>query len=178
MLRTYLKGEPFLVRLLFKQRGILFASFVSIIWCTSYPSYLTAILFLIAIVSIAVYGCRVPAIFLPIMTIYSISLVAVEYAFNLPFRLVDSGPNKWGLYHLDFPFPELMFKNACVIFICWCCRTRLRYYGVLKGLAHDDSDDEAEFDEAESDQAEEPNSRGIKVGKDLCRVALPLIIVM
>lgn len=127
LLRENLRRESMFTRMFLNQRGILFGSFIVIVWCTSYPSILTAAFFGWACIAIACYGLNTPVIFLPVMASYSLCLVVVEYAFNVPYKITTMDMKIWGLHAFQYPFADLLLHNIFVVLICWCCRSRLRY---------------------------------------------------
>ncbi|OQR99194.1 hypothetical protein ACHHYP_07195 [Achlya hypogyna] len=135
--QVLLSHEPFFVRLLLEERGILWATASAIFWSVSYPSYLNTGLLGTALVLLATYGLVLPRKLLVFLNLYAFGVSATTVVFLLPLdwtvlSLTETTKVQIGLARMDYPLLDLSVQHLCVLVICCCVRVRLQYQYIVK----------------------------------------------
>lgn len=145
-LLALIRRQPFLVRAFLHEGGSLLASAAAIVWCVSYPSYLSTPLMAWAFLTLALYGLSVPAAIVWVLSIYGTCLALVEYVSNLTIDVVSTtdGHVALGLKVFDYPFLDLGVHNICLAFIYYSIKTRRQYDDILKACKMYAAEEQAE----------------------------------
>ncbi|RLN53584.1 hypothetical protein BBJ29_008763 [Phytophthora kernoviae] len=87
-LKDLLAKQSIVVRAFARDGGLLLGSAAAIIWCVSYPSYLSAPFLALAFVTIALFGLLSSSIFMWLLITYGTGLALAEYTSNLTINFI------------------------------------------------------------------------------------------
>ncbi|KAG7400722.1 hypothetical protein PHYBOEH_004769 [Phytophthora boehmeriae] len=131
-LKDLLAKQSIVVRAFARDGGLLLGSAAAIIWCVSYPSYLSAPFLALAFVTIALFGLLSSSIFMWLLIAYGMGLALVEYTCNLTIGFIPGDYTTYGLRVFDYPFLDLGVHTLCLVFIFLAIRTQWRYQDILR----------------------------------------------
>ncbi|RLN10066.1 hypothetical protein BBO99_00009087 [Phytophthora kernoviae] len=131
-LKDLLAKQSIVVRAFARDGGLLLGSAAAIIWCVSYPSYLSAPFLALAFVTIALFGLLSSSIFMWLLITYGTGLALAEYTSNLTINFIPEDYTTYGLRVFDYPFLDLGVHTLCLVFIFLAIRTQWRYQDILR----------------------------------------------
>ncbi|RLN88179.1 hypothetical protein BBJ28_00009641 [Nothophytophthora sp. Chile5] len=124
--------QSIVVRAFARDGGLLLGSAAAIVWCVSYPSYLSAPFLGLAFLIIALFGLSSPSIFIWVLVTYGTGLALAEYVSNLTINFLPEDYTTYGLRVFDYPFLDLGAHTLCLIFMFISIRTQWRYQDILR----------------------------------------------
>ncbi|ETV91595.1 hypothetical protein, variant, partial [Aphanomyces invadans] len=136
--KELLHRENLVVRIFLEDRGVLGAVATAIFWSVSYPSYLLAVLFGMALLTLGTYGLVIPRMLLLVLNAYAVVVSIVTYVCDMPiflsFDWIRAQKAMLGIAPSKFALIDLAIHNGCLIVMCFCLRIRLRYRDLLQEL--------------------------------------------
>ncbi|TDH69418.1 hypothetical protein CCR75_002851 [Bremia lactucae] len=156
-IKELLKTQSIVVRAFARDGGLLLGSAAAVVWCVSYPSYLSAPLLALAFVTIALFGVLSSSVVMWLLMAYGILLALAEYTSNLTINFWSEDYTTYGLRVFDYPFLDIGAHLLCLVFMFVAIRTQWRYQDVLRESRKrcaTAGDDEVKYnDEASVDRA-------------------------
>ncbi|KAL3669608.1 hypothetical protein V7S43_004993 [Phytophthora oleae] len=131
-IKELLSKQSIVVRAFARDGGLLLGSAAAIVWCVSYPSYLSAPFLGLAFVTIALFGLLSSSVFMWLLIAYGTLLALTEYTSNLTIDFVPDGYTTYGLRVFDYPFLDIGAHTLCLVFMFLAIRTQWRYQDVLR----------------------------------------------
>ncbi|CAI5731999.1 unnamed protein product [Hyaloperonospora brassicae] len=131
-IQKLLSKQSIVVRAFARDGGLLLGSAAAIVWCVSYPSYLSAPLLGLAFVTIAVFGLLSSSIFMWLFIAYGTLVVLAEYTSNLTINFVPGDLSAYGLRVFDYPILHIGAHTLCAVFMFLSIRTQWHYRDVLR----------------------------------------------
>ncbi|KAL4140586.1 hypothetical protein PRNP1_014867 [Phytophthora ramorum] len=131
-IKELLSKQSIVVRAFARDGGLLLGSAAAIVWCVSYPSYLSAPFLGLAFVTIALFGLLSSSIFIWLLIAYGTLLALAEYTSNLTINFVPDDYSTYGLRVFDYPFLDIGAHTLCLVFMFLSIRTQWRYQDVLR----------------------------------------------
>ncbi|KAG7376668.1 hypothetical protein PHYPSEUDO_012938 [Phytophthora pseudosyringae] len=131
-IKELLSKQSIVVRAFARDGGLLLGSAAAIVWCVSYPSYLSAPFLGLAFVTIALFGVLSSSIFMWLLILYGTLLALTEYTSNLTINFVPGDYTTYGLRVFDYPFLDIGAHTLCLVFMFLAIRTQWRYQDVLR----------------------------------------------
>ncbi|KAE8912383.1 hypothetical protein PF005_g16710 [Phytophthora fragariae] len=131
-IKDLLSKQSIVVRAFARDGGLLLGSAAAIVWCVSYPSYLSAAFLGLAFVTIASFGILSSSLFMWLLIAYSTLMALAEYTSNLTINFVPEDYTTYGLRVFDYPFLDIGAHTLCLVFMFLAIRTQWRYQDVLR----------------------------------------------
>ena len=131
-IQKLLSKQSIVVRAFARDGGLLLGSAAAVVWCVSYPSYLSAPLLGLAFVTIAVFGLLSSSIFMWLFIANGTLVVLAEYTSNLTINFVPGDLSAYGLRVFDYPMLHIGAHTLCVVFMFLSIRTQWHYQDVLR----------------------------------------------
>ncbi|POM70648.1 Hypothetical protein PHPALM_12880, partial [Phytophthora palmivora] len=131
-IKELLSKQSIVVRAFARDGGLLLGSAAAIVWCVSYPSYLSAPFLGLAFVTIASFGVLSSSIFMWLLIAYGTLMALAEYTSNLTINYLDDDYSTYGLRVFDYPFLDIGAHTLCLVFMFLAIRTQWRYQDVLR----------------------------------------------
>ncbi|KAF1774687.1 Piezo non-specific cation channel, R-Ras-binding domain [Phytophthora cactorum] len=159
-IKELLSKQSIVVRAFARDGGLLLGSAAAIVWCVSYPSYLSAPFLGLAFVTIALFGVLSSSLFMWLLIAYGTLLALAEYTSNLTIDFLSDDYTTYGLRGFDYPFLDIGAHTLCLVFMFLAIRTQWRYQDVLResrqrrntakvtGVEDENHDDDIEVDRA------------------------------
>ncbi|GMF36316.1 unnamed protein product [Phytophthora lilii] len=131
-IKDLLSKQSIVVRAFARDGGLLLGSAAAIVWCVSYPSYLSAPFLGLAFVTIASFGLLSSSIFMWMLIAYGTLLALAEYTANLTIDFLSDDYTTSGLRVFDYPFLDIGAHTLCLVFMFLSIRTQWRYQDILR----------------------------------------------
>ncbi|KAI9996216.1 hypothetical protein PInf_013599 [Phytophthora infestans] len=131
-IKELLSKQSIVVRAFARDGGLLLGSAAAIVWCVSYPSYLSAPFLGLAFVTIALFGVLSSSLFMWLLIAYGTLLALAEYLSNLTINFLSDDYTTYGLRAFDYPFLDIGAHTLCLVFMSLAIRTQWRYQDVLR----------------------------------------------
>ncbi|GMF47808.1 unnamed protein product [Phytophthora fragariaefolia] len=131
-IKDLLSKQSIVVRAFARDGGLLLGSAAAIVWCVSYPSYLSAPFLGLAFVTIASFGLLSSSIFMWLLIAYGTLMALAEYTSNLTINFVPDDYTTYGLRVFDYPFLDIGSHTLCFVSMLLSIRTQRRYQDVLR----------------------------------------------
>ncbi|ETP20640.1 hypothetical protein F441_05668 [Phytophthora nicotianae CJ01A1] len=131
-IKELLSKQSIVVRAFARDGGLLLGSAAAIVWCVSYPSYLSAPFLGLAFVTIALFGVLSSSLFMWLLIAYGTLMAMAEYTSNLTIDFVPEDYTTYGLGVFDYPFLDIGAHTLCLVFMFLAIRTQWRYQDILR----------------------------------------------